>query len=64
MAKKRVFLDECCGDGDLKICFPLRSHVYVTAGFGIRGREDTTKSLLKFGTLPVINCNPVREFPV
>ena len=42
MAKKRVFLDECCGDHDFKSCFPLKSHVYVTADFGIRGREDTT----------------------
>jgi hypothetical protein len=42
MAKKRVFFDECCGDDDLKTCFPVKSHVYVAADFGVRGKEDTT----------------------
>jgi hypothetical protein len=42
VAKKRVFLDECCGDDGLKACFPAKSHVYVAADFGVRGKEDTT----------------------
>lgn len=42
VAKKRVFLDECCGDEDLKRCFPVKSHVYVAADFGVRGKEDPT----------------------
>jgi Domain of unknown function (DUF5615) len=42
VAKKRVFLDECCGEDDLKSCFPVKSHVYVAADFGVRGKEDTT----------------------
>jgi hypothetical protein len=28
MAKKRVFLDECCGEDDLQDCFPSKAHVY------------------------------------
>lgn len=42
MAKKRVFLDECCGDEDLKSCFPEKSHIYMAADFGVRGKEDPT----------------------
>jgi hypothetical protein len=41
MAKKRVFLDECCGDDGLKSCFPGKAHVYVATDFGVRGKEDT-----------------------
>ncbi len=41
MAEKRVFLDECCGEDDLKTCFPAKAHVYVAADFGVRGKEDT-----------------------
>jgi len=41
MAKKRVFLDECCGEDGLKTCFPDKAHVYVAADFGVRGKEDT-----------------------
>lgn len=40
MAKKRVFLDECCGEDALKDCFPPKSHVYVAKDFGVRGKED------------------------
>jgi hypothetical protein len=40
MAKKRVFLDECCGEDDLKDCFPAKAHVYVAKDFGVRGKED------------------------
>jgi len=40
MAKKRVFLDECCGDDGLKSCFPSKAHVFVAADFGLRGKED------------------------
>jgi len=40
MAKKRVFLDECCGEDDLRTCFPAKAHVYVAADFGVRGKED------------------------
>lgn len=40
MAKKRVFLDECCGEADLRGCFPPKAHVYVAADFGARGKED------------------------
>jgi predicted nuclease of predicted toxin-antitoxin system len=40
MAKKRVFLDECCGDDGLKACFPPKSHVYVAKDFDVRGKED------------------------
>jgi hypothetical protein len=42
MAKKRVFLDECCSEDDLKTCFPGKAHVYVAADFGVRGEEDPT----------------------
>lgn len=41
MAKKRVFLDECCGEDGLITCFPGKAHVYVAADFGVRGKEDT-----------------------
>jgi hypothetical protein len=41
MAKKRVFLDECCSEDDLKNCFPEKAHVYVTRDFGVTGKEDT-----------------------
>jgi hypothetical protein len=40
MAKKRVFLDECCGEADLRSCFPPKAHVYTAADFGVRGKED------------------------
>jgi hypothetical protein len=42
VAKKRVFLDECCGEDSLKACFPGKAHVYVAADFGVRGKEDPT----------------------
>lgn len=42
MAKKRVFLDECCAEDGLKTCFAEKDHVYVAANFGVRGKEDTT----------------------
>ena len=42
MAKKRVFLDECCGEDDLKDCFPAKAHVYKAGDFGVRGKEDPT----------------------
>lgn len=42
MAKKRVFLDECCSEDDLKGCFPSKSHVYTARDFGISGKEDPT----------------------
>jgi hypothetical protein len=42
VAKKRVFLDECCGEDSLKDCFPGKAHVYVAADFGVRGKEDPT----------------------
>jgi len=42
MAKKRIFLDECCGEDGLRSCFPDKSHVYVAADFGVRGKEDPT----------------------
>ena len=42
MAKKRVFLDECCGEDGLRSCFPPKAHVYVAADFGVRGKEDPT----------------------
>lgn len=40
--KKRVFLDECCGEDDLEDCFPPRAHIYRAADFGVRGKEDPT----------------------
>ena len=40
MAKKRVFLDECCGEDDLKDCFPSKAHVYRAKDFGVSGKED------------------------
>jgi hypothetical protein len=40
MAKKRVFLDECCGEQGLRTCFPKKAHVYIAADFGVRGKED------------------------
>jgi hypothetical protein len=40
--KKRVFLDECCGEDDLKDCFPPKAHVYRAKDFGVRGKEDPT----------------------
>jgi predicted nuclease of predicted toxin-antitoxin system len=40
MAKKRVFLDECCGE-DLKTCFPPKAHVYTAKDLGVTGKEDT-----------------------
>ena len=40
MAKKRVFLDECCSQ-DLRDCFPAKSHVYVAKDLGVSGKEDT-----------------------
>lgn len=42
VAKKRVFLDECCGEDGLRTCFPGKAHVYVAANFGVRGKEDPT----------------------
>ncbi|MBT9331484.1 DUF5615 family PIN-like protein [Paracidobacterium acidisoli] len=42
MAKKRVFLDECCGEDGLRTCFPDKAHVYIAADFGVRGKEDPT----------------------
>jgi hypothetical protein len=40
VAKKRVFLDECCGEDGLKTCFPMKSHVFVAVDFGVPGKED------------------------
>jgi uncharacterized protein DUF5615 len=40
MAKKRVFLDECCGEDDLRNCFPSKAHIYRANDFGVRGKED------------------------
>jgi hypothetical protein len=42
MAKKRVFLDECCGEDDLKDCFPAKAHVYRAKDFGVSGKEYPT----------------------
>ncbi len=42
MAKKRVFLDECCSEDDLKNCFPGKAHIYVAKDFGVLGKEDST----------------------
>ena len=42
MAKKRVFLDECCGEEDLANCFPSKAHVYRAKDFGVSGKEDPT----------------------
>lgn len=42
LAKKRVFLDECCGEDDLKDCFPTKAHVYGAKDFGVSGKEDPT----------------------
>ena len=39
MAKKRVFLDECCGEDDLKDCFPAKTHVYTAKDFGVSGKK-------------------------
>jgi hypothetical protein len=38
MAKKRVFLDECCGEDDLRDCFPSKAHIYRANDFGVRGK--------------------------
>jgi len=40
MAKKRVFLDECCGE-DLRSCFPPKAHVFTAKDLGVTGKEDT-----------------------
>ena len=45
MAKKRVFLDECCGDDGLKSCFPSKASSFVAADFGLRGKEDPPSSI-------------------
>src|SRR5215467_12841380 len=39
MAKKRVFLDECCSD--LGNIFPAKTHVYTAQSLGVTGEEDT-----------------------
>lgn len=41
MAKKRVFLDECCGEDDLGACFPVKAHIHRAKDFGVNGKEDT-----------------------
>jgi hypothetical protein len=38
MAKKRVFLDECCGD--LRVVFGRKAHVYTAAELGVLGKKD------------------------
>jgi hypothetical protein len=42
MAKKRVFLDECCAEDGLKSCFGGKAHVYIASDFAVKGKEDTT----------------------
>lgn len=39
MAKKRVFLDECCSD--LGTVFGQKAHVYRAKDLGVAGKEDT-----------------------
>ena len=39
MAKKRVFLDECCSD--LGPVFGRKAHVYTAKQLGVTGKEDT-----------------------
>lgn len=39
MAKKRVFLDECCSE--LGNIFPAKTHVYTAQSLGVTGKEDT-----------------------
>ena len=40
MAKKRVFLDECCGE--LGACFPAKAHIFTAKHLGVSGKEDPT----------------------
>ena len=42
MAKKRVFLDECCSEDNLKDCFPSKAHLYTASDLGVSGSEDPT----------------------
>jgi hypothetical protein len=37
--KKRIFLDECCGE--LRSVFRSKAHVYTAADLGVTGIEDT-----------------------
>ena len=39
MARKRIFLDECCSD--LRSVFGPKDHVYTARDFGIAGKEDS-----------------------
>ena len=39
MAKKRIFLDECCSE--LRSVFGAKAHVYTAQDLGVVGKEDT-----------------------
>jgi hypothetical protein len=57
MAKKRVFLDECCRD-DLRACFPQKAHVYTARNLGVSGKEDTSvidKAITKRCVIVTVN---------
>lgn len=41
VAKKRVFLDECCSKDDLSACFPPKTHIYSAKDLEVQGKEDT-----------------------
>ncbi len=40
MPKKRIFLDECNGDPNLRRVFAPKDHVFTAEDFGIRGKKD------------------------
>jgi hypothetical protein len=40
MPKKRIFLDECNGDPNLRRVFGPKDHVFTAEDFGIRGKKD------------------------
>jgi hypothetical protein len=42
MAKKRVFLDECCAEEGLMKCFPRNPHIFVPKDLGVMGKDDLT----------------------